>query len=133
RLTEGGWPVDRVVHLDEARGWVYFLAGRASPTERHLYRVALAGGAPERLTPEAGFHDAVFARDGAWYALHHENRATPPRLTVHTRDGAERWHLHATPAADLLAELPPPEIVTLPARDGTPLYGAIYHPRLSAP
>ena len=41
-----------VVGLDEANGWLYFLASPGNATERYLYRSKLDGsGAPERVTP----------------------------------------------------------------------------------
>lgn len=128
-LTAGEWPVDRVAHLDPDRGWVYFLAGRESPLERHLYRVPLAGGQIERLTHEPGFHAATFSADGRWYAHHHESRTAPPSVRVRSADGAERWPLHVPlPTEDLAPGLAPPELVALTSRDGARLYGAMYRP-----
>src|SRR6266567_3958871 len=67
QLTTGDWPVDRVV--DARGGWVYFLAGRDSPLERHLYRVRLSevgssrseSDGLQKLSAEPGMHSAVLA------------------------------------------------------------------------
>jgi dipeptidyl-peptidase 4 len=128
-LTAGDWPVDRVVHLDAERRWVYFLAGRERALERHLYRVSLAGGDPERLPAAPGFHQATFAPDGQLYAHQHESRTVPPTVRLRAADGAPRWPLHEPrEVPGLLVALPPPDFVELAACDGTRLYGALYRP-----
>lgn len=128
-LTSGEWPVDRLVDVDEQRRLAYFLAGRETPIERHLYRVALDGGEPERLTPEPGFHSAVFSPDHARYALTSEGRAQPPSMVVSSTDDRTHVDLHQATAAEETARgLQPPEIATLLSRDGEPLFGALYRP-----
>ena len=59
RLTEGMFPVDRVITVDEKTGWVYFTAGadRQRPYDRQLYRVTLEGKNFTRLTEATGQHD----------------------------------------------------------------------------
>jgi dipeptidyl-peptidase-4 len=132
-LTAGEWPVDSLVHVDAARDCAYFLAGRESPLERHLYRVALDGGAPVRLTDEPGFHGATFAHDGSLYAHAHENRTTPPHLRLRRADGTLSWTVYEPHLADdVRAALPAPELVEVAAHDSTRLYGALYRPQ-SAP
>lgn len=128
-LTEGEWPVDSVVHLDEMQRRVYFLAGRETPLERHLYRVSLDGGEVIRVTGNPGFHGAVFAPNGTCYAQVFESRTSPPSVTVRSMDGRPPLIAHA--GADLEECAPglrPPDLVQLAAADGTVLYGAIYRP-----
>jgi dipeptidyl-peptidase-4 len=133
-LTSGDWPVDGVVHVAAERRWVYFLAGRESPVERHLYRVSLDGGDPEKLTERPGIHAATFAPDGERYAHQDSSRTSPPRLTVRRADGTRLWEVdEAQVSADIHAALPPPEIVDVDTRDGTRLYGALYRPRAVPP
>lgn len=133
-LTAGEWPVDSVVHLDDGRRWVYFLAGRESPVERHLYRVSLDGGEPVRLTEAPGFHHATFAADGSYYAHLHESRSAPPSVEVRAVDAPRRMPLHDAPALDdVRAQLVLPELVTIEGPDGTTLYGALYRPRAALP
>jgi dipeptidyl-peptidase-4 len=67
-LTDGDWMVTSVVHVDEPRGEVLFMATRNGVIERHLYAVSLEATAPVRdpvrLTTEPGWHEAVASRDG---------------------------------------------------------------------
>jgi len=52
-LTPGNYDVIRLSGLDEKRGWLYFIASPANPTQEYLYRVSIRKpGAPERVTPE---------------------------------------------------------------------------------
>ena len=67
-LTDGEWMVTDLVGVDEARALIYFGATRESPLQRHVYRVPLDGGEPERLTEAGGVQGGVLSRDGEWLA-----------------------------------------------------------------
>src|SRR5690606_5788010 len=67
RLTSGDWPVDALEAVDEARGIVYFTAGRESPTQRALYAVPLAGGDATRISTTPGMHAVTFAANASVY------------------------------------------------------------------
>jgi Tol biopolymer transport system component len=56
RLTEGTFPVVRIVAVDEKAGWVYFTAHAdpQRPYDTHLYRVSLEGGPFTQLTERSG-------------------------------------------------------------------------------
>jgi len=130
QLTEGDWVVTRLVGVDEKRRLVYFVATRETPVERHVYRAPLDGGAVERLTSEPGWHDAVLSTDGERWVDTWNSLAHGPRVALRKADGTLEAMLFANEGAT--AEelgLDPPEIVTLPAGDGTTLYGALYRPR----
>ena len=130
QLTRGPWLVTHVTGVDETAGWVYFVATRESPLERHLYRVPLSGGEPERLTEEAGLHAVVMADDCRWFLDQWHNRRHSMRAVVRRTDGAAAADLtDVVPATAESIGLEPPELVTLTADDGTPLYGALYRPR----
>lgn len=91
-LTPGEFDVAGGVRVDEAGGYVYYIASPGHPTERYLYRSRLDGkGAAERVTPAgalAGVHGYDISPDGRW-ALHtFSNFDTPPsteliRLPAH--------------------------------------------------
>lgn len=87
QLTNGAWPVDSVNAVDEANGFVYFTAGKDSPTEALLYRVPLKGGAIERLSKEGGLHNASFARNASVYVDSWSNDSTPPQMALFNADG----------------------------------------------
>ncbi|WP_090605437.1 S9 family peptidase [Parapedobacter koreensis] len=70
-LTPGDYDVINIARIDEAKGYVYFSASPENATQRYLYRVALAGGTAERITPEGqeGTHDYTISPNGM-IALH---------------------------------------------------------------
>ena len=90
-LTEGAWPVDGVLAIDEAAGQVYFAAGKDSPLDTQVYRVPLAGGdkerAIERLSKEDGMHAATFAKNASVFVDSWSSPATPPQLQLFRNDG----------------------------------------------
>ncbi len=134
-LTAGEWMVDGLVGVDEKAGVVYFTATLDGPTEQHLYRVPLGGGEPVRLTEGAGMHAVAMDRDFTMFVDTHSTLHAPPQVSVReATDGALRSRIDV-PADPRLAalQLPPPELVTLPATDGLTLHGAIYRPAGAGP
>ena len=88
-ITPGAYDVIQVVHIDDVRGWVYFMASPENPTQKYLFRVPLDGnGRAERLTPRnmPGWHSYRISPDG--------------RLAFHT------WSRFAEPPATQLISLP---------------------------
>ncbi len=61
QLTKGNWVVTDVLGMDGK--YIYFASTKESPIERHIYKVALAGGEPIKLTKETGTHTALFNAD----------------------------------------------------------------------
>ncbi len=139
-VTKGPWsvrgpggftsaPRGAIVAVDEARGFVYFTALEKSPIERHLYRVRLDGSGMERLSREDGVRSVTFSPDHRFYLEGHSSHATLPSLSLRDADGALKATL-APPRTDLLAglDLQYPELLTVPAEDGTPLQASLLKP-----
>lgn len=80
-LTDTAFGYRGIAAIDAKRGSVYVNAS-PDPREIHLWRVPLAGGAPQKLTREPGVHGAVFDDNAARYA-HSYNLA----------DGRNGWEL----------------------------------------
>jgi dipeptidyl-peptidase-4 len=84
-LTNGDYDVISVLNVDEAGGWVYFLASPENATQQYLYRVNLNGEpSAERLTPEGqpGTHSYNLAPN-AKYAFHtYSSFDTPPIIDL---------------------------------------------------
>jgi dipeptidyl-peptidase 4 len=130
RLTSGDWAVDALEGVDETDGFVYFTAARDGATERHLYRVPLEGGGVERVTPEPGWHTVTCARDARFFVDVHSDAAHPPRALLKDASGRQVRVLDDNPDPEpRRLALRPPELVTIRARDGSLLHGAIYRPR----
>jgi dipeptidyl-peptidase-4 len=133
-LTSGEWPVDEVVALDQKRREVWFNAGRESPLELHLYRVALEGGEPVRLTREPGMHRVSVDRNGYFVDVA-SSRSKPPVTTIRDRAGKVLLALGDAASDPRIAELrlDRPALTEFKSRDGVRLFGAYYAPKSTAP
>ena len=138
RLTEGAFPVERVVVVDEKAGWVYFTAhgDQQRPYDTHLYRVNLDGKGFTQLTEEPGQH-AIQWQDGVQFSPSkeffletHSSPARPPVVDLRRADGTLLQTV-AKANIDGLKELhwSPPEEFVVKATDGkTDLYGVLFKP-----
>lgn len=124
-LTTGDFDVIRLVHVDEAREWLYFIASPDDATCRYLYRQAFDGGEAERLSPadQTGWHDYSVSPGGKW-AIHtwSSTEAVPTselvKLESHqlVRELAENKALTKT-WRDVARQ--PVEFFTVPGDDGS--------------
>jgi dipeptidyl-peptidase-4 len=94
QLTDGPWMVAHTSRsgggiraVDEAGGFVWFTGWRKTPTERHLYRVPLAGGEIEQLTADGGWYGASVAPDGSFYVEQGQDPLRPPYTAVRSAAG----------------------------------------------
>ena len=90
-LTAGDFDAIKVEAVDAKNGWLYFAASPQNPTQRYLYRVAIGGGASQRISPanQSGTHTYDIAPNNE-YAVHtYSTLSLPPvseliRLSDHT-------------------------------------------------
>jgi dipeptidyl-peptidase-4 len=134
QLTRGEWPVAQagrnggaVRAVDAAGGMIWFTGFRESATEKHLYRVPLAGGEVERMTTEGGWYDAALAKDGSFYVEYGEGPLRPPYTAIRSAAGEllawinENALTEGHPYHPYLAGHREYSFGTLEADDGTPL------------
>ncbi len=132
RLTNGTFPVMRVVAVDAKAGYVYFTAhaDRQRPYDTHLYRVTLEGKNFRRLTEATGQHSIEFAPSEQFFLDTHSSPDRPPAVELRSADGKLLQTLSKA-NIDALKELKwsPPEEFVVKAADGkTDLYGLLYKP-----
>ena len=130
RLTEGTFPVGRIVAID-GTGWVYFTAHAETRVyDTHLYRVDFGGGRFQRLTEGKGTHVVSFSPDKQYFIDNWSSIDTAPTSELRAADG----HLLQVLSRSSLAEAErrgwsPPEEFTAVAADGkTELHGVLYKP-----
>ncbi len=141
QLTRGDWPVDKLLAVDEAKGLVYFSAGRdaaghAAPRASQIHVVPLAGGKIRTLSTEPGTHGASFAKNASVYVDSWSNARTPPQIALHRADGTFIANLIDNdptrpehPYAKYLGAHRPVEFGTLTATDSkTPLHYGLIKP-----
>ena len=134
QLTKGPWVVQGVVGVDEAKGVVYFTGNRETPIEKQLYRVPLKGGAPEQLTENGFWNEAVMDSAASRIIVTRSNVNQPPQTYLADKDGKRiRWieenRLDGDhPYAPYLASHRPTEFGTITAEDGQVLHYYMIRP-----
>jgi dipeptidyl aminopeptidase/acylaminoacyl peptidase len=130
QLTQGRWEVRRA-ELSPDSKWFYLHTSEVSPFERQIYRMAVSGGAHERLTTKSGGHTGVVSPNGEWIADVYSHVNRPPDLfLMRNKAGADEVQLTTSPSAEWLS-FPwiEPEIVTIPGSDGVGVPAHIYRPK----
>ena len=133
RLTEGIWPVVRIIDVDEHAGWVYFTAHAdpQRPYDTHLYRVSLEGGPLTQLTEGSGQHAVQIAPSKRFFLDTHSSVERAPVVELRRVDGTLVRTLSEANIDALRRELQwsPPEEFVVKAADGkTDLWGVLYKP-----
>ncbi|AHE54012.1 S9 family peptidase [Sphingomonas sanxanigenens] len=82
QITSGEWEIASF-EVDAAKRQLYFVANKSYIPERQLYRVAVAGGAVQRISPEtAGTNQPVWSPDFRHVASQFSSDTMPPELTM---------------------------------------------------
>jgi len=135
QLTGGDWMIDRPVFsntatigVDEKGGWAYFAATTPDPRERHVYRVRIAGGSSQPLTPQPGSHGLDLSPDGKYLLDQFSSLNDPPETRLLKADGSPVATLNRqTSHLDEYA-LGKTELVEVKASDGATLYARLVKP-----
>lgn len=79
-ITKGNYDVEALNLIDEANGYIYFMASPDNATQSYLYRIKLSGGNAERVTPmdEPGTHSYEISPNGK-IGLHGFSNIYTPR------------------------------------------------------
>ncbi|MDA0806661.1 MAG: S9 family peptidase [Planctomycetota bacterium] len=77
--TPGDYDVIRLLKIDEANGWLYFIASPDAASQRFLFKGNLDGTGIQRVTPsdQTGTHDYQISKD-AKFAIHRASSADQP-------------------------------------------------------
>jgi len=83
-ITKGDYDVESLDLVDEAGGYIYFLASPDNATQKYLYRIKLSGGKAERVTPadEPGTHSYEISPNGKIGLHNFSNSYTPYQSEV---------------------------------------------------
>lgn len=130
-LTQHEFETAGIVRVDEAAGWVYYLARSGdNHMKRQLHRVRLDGSEDQRLTDPAYDHAVEISPDGRYFLDTRQTHSQPPTLHLMTTEG--EWV--AELAASRLHKweelgLRRVELFTFTAADGmTELHGVLHFP-----
>jgi dipeptidyl-peptidase-4 len=84
-LTKGNFDAMSVQSIDEAGGWVYYIASPDNAAQRYLYRSRLDGtGTDERVTPAEfqGWNNYNFSPNSKWAIQSSSSFGTPTRIDL---------------------------------------------------
>lgn len=135
-LTRGRYEVQRV-ELSRNRKHFYLITNEVHPGEKHLYRLPVTGGQPERLTYLTGAHEPELSPDEKWIAFRYsysnkpwelylmEN--PPPGKPVKT-EGKARQITQSLSEEFKSYPWRDPVVTTFKARDGAEVYARLYKP-----
>ena len=129
-LTSGDWEI-LSVEVPEDRSRFLLTTNEGSPFNQHVAWMDFNGGARQAITSGDGRFEATLSPDGRRFAFVHDVADAPPELYLaEVRRPAEMNRVTTTPTAEW-SSFPwiKPEIVQVPAEDGTMVPARIYRPR----
>ncbi len=134
-ITKGAWPVREVLHVDEAKKEIWFLASglgeKEDPYHEHLCRVNFDGSGFKQLTEGDGNHRVDFSPNREFFTDTWSRADHPPVTGLRrSRDGSLVCDLEKADASALLAAgWTMPERFVAKGRDGkTDIHGVIVKP-----
>jgi dipeptidyl-peptidase-4 len=135
QITQGAWPVREVLHVDDTKREITFLASglrkEEDPCHLHLCRVNFDGSAFQQLTQGDGNHHIEFSPDRSFFTDSYSRADLPPVIELHrSRDGSLVCELEKADATQLLAAgWTMPERFVAKGRDGqTDIHGILIKP-----
>lgn len=152
QLTKGKFEVQQVV-LSADKKTFFLTTNELHPGEQHLYRMAVTGGERTQLTTMTGANDATLSPDESQIVVRYSGITKPwelylmstgqkAALTASAKKKAATTNVVpnvpvqlTTSTTDGFRAYPwrTAEVVTIPARDGQPIYARIYKPTPDAP
>ena len=131
QLTSGRWEVTSADLARDGKQF-YITTNEAHPGERHLYTVAIDGGARTKLTSMIGSNDATVSPDDTTLAVVHSYSNRPPELfLMPNRPDAAAKQVTTTPTEEWRAfNWIDPKVITFKARDGVDVYARLFTPEM---
>ncbi len=134
QLTNGKFEVQQVT-LSKDKTHFFLQTNEVHPGEQHLYRMPVTGGERVILTTMTGANDVTLSPDESRLAIRYSTPTQPwelyvtgsQPLAVGSKDAPVRLTVSPT---DAFKAYPwrEPSLVTIPARDGQPIYARLYKP-----
>jgi len=115
--------------VDEKNGYLYFSSNKDEIPGLQIFRVSLKDRAVEQLSKGAGTHDPSFSPNGSAYVDIFSDANTPPCEDLYRADGTRVAAIVDNNLGELVDyRLSPVQFLTVPAKDGTPLYAEMIKP-----
>lgn len=130
-LTSGEFEVEYATMTPD-RSAIVYNSNQDDIDRRHVWRVSVAGGRPERLTPGTGIEwEPAVTSDGAHVAILASGATTPAHAALVAAAGGAPRALasESIPATFPAAALLQPESVVYTASDGMRIHAQLFRPR----
>jgi dipeptidyl-peptidase-4 len=128
QLTKGEWEVVNVLNFDLSGDNLFYLSTQESPITRNLYEVNLKTGLSKKITQVTAVHNAMISTNGNTVIDHYTDPNDPRVIQLtETSSGKTKTLLKAPNPLSGFA-LASSSIITIPNKNGTPLYCSLYKP-----
>ncbi len=137
QITQGEWPVSKIVGVDEKKGLVYFTGWRKSPLETHLFSVSYTNkknAKVRQITADGGSWGVTMDKSARRFIGRYSDPDTPPQTALYTIKGKRINWVEENALDENHPYFPhseahiTPEFGTIMASDGTPLHYQLYKP-----
>jgi len=131
QLTALRLPVQRILEVDEAGGWIYFMGAENNGTESHLFKIRLDGTGFAEMTKEPGTHRVSFSPGCGYYTDSYSSYEAPATTTLFQADGKQlRVIGRAVPSQEFqgLKLLPPEHFLFKSSDEKYDLDALLYFP-----
>ncbi len=131
QVTTGKWEVASADISADGKKF-YVTTNEEHPGERHLYTVAVDGGARTKITAMAGSNETSISPDESTLAIVYSYSTKPPEVFVMpNRPGATARQVTTTPTEEWRSfAWIDPKVITFKARDGVDVYARLYTPEM---
>ncbi len=131
QLTSGKFEVSRV-SLSPDKKRFYLVTSERHPGERHIYSMALDGGARTAITSMTGSNLGEVSPDDSTFGVIHSYSNVPPDLyLMANRPAAEARRVTTSPTEEWRSfKWADPQVLTFKARDGVDVYARLFTPEM---
>jgi dipeptidyl-peptidase 4 len=128
-LTNGAWDVSELAAVSPDHSIAYVTGNYSSPIENHLLAVHIETGKLSQITAAPGSHSVRLDASCQFYIDVYSSLLSPPVASVHSIDGKLMRVIEA-PTSDrhTAVDIRPPQLLTIPARDGLELQAMLMLP-----
>ncbi len=88
QITNGEWEITSVEAVDEENRLLYFYGKKDSPVEQNIYRINLDGENLERISPDNGWHTAIFSPRFKYFTDNFSSATSLTTISLRNSDGS---------------------------------------------
>lgn len=130
QVTTGDYEVKGIKAVDESRQMIYYSSNEGDPLQQHLWQIQFDGTHKKQISTGEGWHEADFSPTGHYFVDTYSSRLTPPRVSICKSEQSCNTFWDSSSLASY--KFKAPEILEIPAEDGTKLYASLLLPESSA-